>query len=29
MEQYSNTKIYLCGDSGFAFPELFDLLEHT
>ena len=29
MEQYPNTKVYLRGDSGFAVPELFDLLEHN
>jgi hypothetical protein len=29
MEQYPNTKVYLHGDSGFAVPELFDLLEHN
>jgi hypothetical protein len=29
MEQYPNIKVYLRGDSGFAVPELFDLLEHN
>ena len=29
MEQYPSTKVYLRGDSGFAVPELFKLLEHN
>lgn len=29
MEQYPNIDVYLRGDSGFAAPELFDLLEHN
>ena len=29
MDQYPDTKVYLRGDSGFAVPELFSLLEHN
>ena len=29
MDQYPDTNVYLRGDSGFAVPELFDLLEHN
>ncbi len=29
MEQYPSTNVYLRGDSGFAVPELFKLLEHN
>lgn len=29
MNKYPDTKVYLRGDSGFAVPELFSLLEHN